>query len=120
MDMHTPGAGALITEEGRDPVDDARPGPFTPRGGDWNDIPRPGLPHDFTDWEVTVVVLALIVLTGLILFAAAELHEPASQPGSPSGAVRAEAHPHIAQEAHIAELVKEHRRAVIDNPALLQ
>jgi hypothetical protein len=118
--MHTPGGRAVITQEGREPVDDVWPGPFTPSGADWNDIPRPGLPHDFTDWEVTVVVLALIVLTGLILFAVAELHETASQPGSPSGVVRAEARPQIAQEAHIAELVKEHRRAVINNPALLQ
>ena len=120
MDMHTPGAGALITQDGREPVDDVWPGSFTPSGAHWNDIPRPGLPHDFTDWEVTVVVLALIVLTGLLLFAVAELHETASQPGSPSGVVRAEAHPQIAQEAHIAELVKEHHRAVLDNPALLQ
>jgi hypothetical protein len=120
MDMHTPGGGAVITQVGREPVDDVWPGPFTPNAADWNDIPRPGLPHDFTDWEVTVVVLALIVLTGLILFAVAELHETASQPGSPSGVVRAEARPKIAQEAHIAELVKEHRRAVIDSPALLR
>ena len=110
----------MIVQEGREPVDEAGPGRFGHNGADWNDISRPGLPHDFTDWEVTVVVLALIALTGLILFAVAELHEPASPPGSPSGAVRAEAHRQIAQEAHIAELVREHRRAVINNPALLQ
>ena len=120
MDMHTPGEGAVFTQEGREPVDEVWPGQLTHNGADWNDISRPGLPHDFTEWEVTVVVLALIALTGLILFAVAELHEPASPPGSPSGVVRAEAHPQIAQEAHIAELVREHRRAVIDNPARLQ
>jgi hypothetical protein len=120
MDMHTPSADALITQQSHEPVDDLWPGRFTPSGVDWNDIPRPGLPHDFTDWEVTAVVLALIVLTGLLLFAVTELHETASEPGSPSGVVRAEAHPQIAQEEHVAELVKEHRRAVLDNPALLQ
>jgi len=118
MDMHTPRRDALITQAGREPVDEVWPGQLTHYRADWNDMPRPGLPHDFTEWEVTVVVLALIVLTGVILFAVAGLHETGSPPASPAGAVRAEAHPQIAQGTHIDELVREHRRAVMNNPDL--
>ena len=118
MGTHTPGGDAVITQKGREPVDEAWPGQLTHNGADWYDMPRPGLPHDFTDWGVTTVVLALIALTGLILFAVAELHETGSPSASPSGAVRAEAHQQIAQDTHIAELVREHRRAVMNNPDL--
>ena len=114
-----PGGGAVITQESRDSVDEMWPGQLTHNGADWNDIARPGLPHDFADWEVTVVVLALIALTGLLLFAVAELHEAGGSPGSAPGVVRAEAHPQIAQEAYIGELVKQHRRAVMNQPELL-
>ena len=115
MAMYMSGEGAVMTQEVPEPVDEGGPGQFTHNGADWSDPPRAGLPHDFTDWEVTAVVLALIALTGLMLFAVAELHETGSPPGSPSGVVRAEARPQIAQEAHIAELVREHRRAVMNH-----
>jgi len=120
MDMHTPGGGAVIMPEGRETVDEAWHGQVTHNGTGWNDIPRPGSPHGATEWDVTIVVLVLIALTGLILFAVAELHETASPPASPSGTVRAEAGQQIAQEARVAELVREHRRAVMDLPAALQ
>ena len=106
--------------EGQETVDEAWPGQLTHNGTGWNDIPRPGSPHDATEWDVIIVVLILIALTGLILFAVAQLHETVSPPASPSGTVRAEAGQQIGQEARVAELVREHQRAVLDLPAAIQ
>ena len=106
----------MITHEGREAVDEAWP---AHNGAEWSDISRPGLPHDATEWEVTIVVLALIALTGLTLSAVAELHETGSRPESPRAAVRADAR-QIVQEAHVTELVREHRRAVMSGPDALE
>lgn len=110
----------MITQKGRDEVEEAWPEPNPHYEADWNEIPIPGLPHDFTEWEVIVVILALIGLTGLILFAVAELHRDARASGSQSNTVRAEARPQLAQDAHTAELVRQHRHAVMDGLDLLR